>query len=988
MLPGVTVEATSPALIERVRSVVTDEQGQYKIVDLRPGTYTVTFTLQGFSTVKREGIELTTGFTANVNGDMKVGALEETIVVTGASPVVDTQNVRKQNILSREILEAIPAAHTTQGWAAITLGVSVISTQQDVGGNRGESVTASSIHGNRAGDAARQLDGMGINTMLGTGGGVNYYYKMNDIMAQEVTVVTDGMSAEQETGGLLTNIVPRDGGNLFKVYSNFSFANRELQANNYSDELRNRGLASPPSVKEIYDAGVGVGGPILKDRVWFYTGHRRWGAQQEQANIYYNKTPHTLFYTPDLDRPAFLNNWAQDHSARITWQLTPKSKLNYFQSYQKSCTCDLTGSAVSAAIPGTPASSVPFYYDPVVLPQVTWNYAASNRLLFEVGGMYLHQTIESQRTNEAFPTDIGVTDIGLNLTYGASVAALTGLQAYSNGRGNQSSNGKIRASMSYVTGSHALKIGGVGMSGVYDIFGTYEQPYVYRFNRQVPAGLTQFATPHYSKSNLKLNLGIYGQDQWTINRLTLNLGVRFSYFNAYNPEQTRPAGPFTPALVSPRQDNVPNWRDIDPRVGAAYDLFGDGKTAIKAFFGRYVAAMASGLAQAANPANAMVTQTTRTWGDTDLDFVPDCDLGNLQANQECGRVDNLNFGTVVVNTRYADNILDGFGVRPYTWQGSVNVQHELRPNLALNVGYFRTSYGNFSVTDNLATEESDFTPFCLTVPANPGLPGGGGNQLCGLGDVSPARFGQVNNLVRQAKDINGKDISQVFNGVDVAMNMRFGRGGLLGGGISTGSTNYDSCDALTDVVGPATPLGVPGAWFGNRNFCEQTLGWASQTQLKFQGVYPLPWYGIQLSGTFQSLPGIVQIGTYAAANFSTNAAVNTIRGASTLGRDLAACSGVANCTAAIYSLSSVFEPGTQLDDRLNQVDLRIAKNFAIGRSRVQALVDIANVFNGSTVTQINSAVPALPPTTAASQFLSPRGILPGRLFKFGAQFNF
>jgi hypothetical protein len=964
VLPGVTVEAASPALIEKVRTAITDGQGQYKIVDLRPGTYSVTFALGGFSTVKREGVGLTTGFTANVNADMRVGALEETIVVSGASPVVDTQNVRSQNVLSREELEAIPAAHTTQGWAALTLGVTLPAAQQDVGGNRGESITASGIHGNRSGDSARQLDGMGINTMLGNGAGGNYYYKISDLMAQEVTLTTNGMSAEQETGGIVTNVVPRDGGNRFSLYSNNAYADRNLQSSNYSDGLKARGLPTPPSVKRIYDTGIGVGGPIVRDKLWFYTGTRFWGAQQELAGLYYNLTPHTLFYTPDLSRPAFLNNWAQDNSVRLSWQVNAKNKINYFLSYQKSCTCDVTGTAAAAGY--TPAASTPFHYDPTVLNQVTWNYSPTNRLLLEAAGMYLYQTINSMRTNEALPSDIGVLELTTGLAYGEAIASLTGLQAY--GGPNQSSSGKTRASMSYVTGSHAVKVGMTTASGIYNLYGAYDTPWSYTFRNQLPVSLTEYASPHFSESRLKLNLGLYAQDQWTIRRLTLNLGVRFSYFNAYNPAQVRPGGFFTAPLRIAEQDNTPSWKDLDPRLGAAYDVLGNGKTAVKVSVGRYVAAMATGLAQSVNPANAMVTQATRTWNDANHNFVPDCDLKNPLANGECGTLNNLAFGTVVVNTQYANNVLNGFGVRPYTWQSSVSVQQELRPNLAVTVGYFRTTYGNFQVTDNLATTAADLDPYCITAPADARLPNGGGHQICGLADVSPAKFGQVHQLVRQASDVGG--ISQMFNGFDIGMNARFGKGGLFSGGLSTGKTVYDNCNALMNVAPPASPVGAPSAWLGNTNYCRQTLAWAAQTQLKFQGVYPLPFWDIQASATFQSLAGIPEGGNYVA----TNAQI-----APSLGRNLSACGAAATCTATVTT-NNLFAPNSILEGRLNQADARLSKNFRVARGRIRANFDLYNIFNASTITQVN--------TTYGATWLAPRGILPGRLFKLGAQVNF
>jgi hypothetical protein len=414
--------------------------------------------------------------------------------------------------------------------------------------------------------------------------------------------------------------------------------------------------------------------------------------------------------------------------------------------------------------------------------------------------------------------------------------------------------------------------------------------------------------------------------------------------------------------VSPEQKDVPNWKDLDPRMGAAYDLFGNGKTAVKFSLGRYVAAMASGLAQSNNPANAMVTQANRTWNDSFFpvgdsrrgNYVPDCDLTNKLANAECGALDNQAFGTVVVNTRYADDVLKGFGVRPYTWQGSASVQQELMPNVALLVGYFRTWYGNFYATDNLRVTPADFDPYCVTAPTDSRLPDGGGYSICGLYDVKPALFGQVNNLVRQASDFG--DQTQVFNGVDVAINARFGQGGVISGGVSTGQTVTDQCEIVVDS--PDT------------RWCHQVLPFAAQTQVKFNGVYPLPFWGIQASATFQNLPGIPKVGNYVVGNATI---------APSLGRPLAACPAVGTCTSTV-TVANLFEPNSELEDRLTQVDLRLTKVLRLGTTRLRGMFDIYNIFNSATITQTNP--------TYGTTWLAARGIVPGRLFKFGAQFDF
>src|SRR5688572_29116094 len=242
VLPGVTVEASSPALIEKVRVVTTDEQGNYKIIDLRPGTYGVTFTLPGFSTYKREGIELTTGFTATANADMKVGSLEETVTVTGASPVVDIQNVRQQRVLTRQVLDGVPTNKTFQGFAALTLGASPAGTGHDVGGNKGDGLAGFGFHGSRPMDQRLTMDGM-LFTGLG-GGATMRNIVVNQAFIQETTVETRAASAESEAGGAHINVVPKDGGNKFATTISLSGSGKALQADNISEELQARGL--PP----------------------------------------------------------------------------------------------------------------------------------------------------------------------------------------------------------------------------------------------------------------------------------------------------------------------------------------------------------------------------------------------------------------------------------------------------------------------------------------------------------------------------------------------------------------------------------------------------------------------------------------------------------------------------------------------------------------------------------------------------------------------
>ena len=245
-------------------------------------------------------------------------------------------------------------------------------------------------------------------------------------------------------------------------------------------------------------------------------------------------------------------------------------------------------------------------------------------------------------------------------------------------------------------------------------------------------------------------------------------------------------------------ENVPNWKDVNPRVSAAYDLFGTGKTAIKGSASRGVQQESIAIARANNPANTVATTTNRVWTDSDIDFFPDCDLVNGAANGECGPNLNPNFGSAVPGTRYDSAIMDGWGVRPYNWEFSLGLQQELVPRVSLSLGYFRRINGNFQITDNEALSRTDFTEYSATVPSTNTIGGtlpNAGGTVTGLFDVNiniPAR-----NVVKDAS-VYGKQLSH-WDGVDLNVDARLRNGLFLQGGVSTGKTMTDNCDIVDDA---------------------------------------------------------------------------------------------------------------------------------------------------------------------------------------------
>jgi hypothetical protein len=975
VLPGVTVETTSPALIEKTRSVVTDGTGQYKIVDLRPGTYSVTFALTGFSTLKREGIVLEGSFTATVNADLRVGAVEESVTVTGDTPIVDVQSVTQQKVLGKEVLDSIPAGRNHANFANLIPGM---NGALDYGGTNNLNLSTLSVHGGRTGDQRVMVDGMSISATSGNGELSNF---IPDITStQEVAVSYSAGSADQAFGGVQMNLIPREGGNTFKGSFFGTAVNSSFQTSNYTPELQAAGLRTPNSIKEVYDFNPGVGGPIVNDKLWFYSAARWQGTQTYVAGLYLNQNagdPTKWSYSPDPNSPAFQPLIQQSANTRITWQISPRNKVSGFYEHQY---------RVWEQLGPTIAYESATKYDFPRNEFLTGSYSSpiSGKLLLDArfsdiiqgwkdrypsGGTSLAFT---QPLPDVFKSLIAVSEQGgliPGLLYRG--AGQTGLGPFIQVQGHIAS---AQASLSYVTGAHAFKV------GVLDTFGTRRVDYTnidsntrYRFNNGVPNQITEVATPYGFTNNLGSELGIYAQDKWTLHRLTANLGVRYDYLNINFPEQTLVAGGLVPnrAVTFPALSYL-NWNDLSPRLGAVYDLFGTGKTAVKVNLSRYVLAqrLTSDYTNLGNPVNAMANLVTRSWNDrgglgVNGDYIPQCDLTNPLGNGECGAMSDARFGQSIPSTASDPSMLHGWNKRPEDWEFETGVQHQLLPRVGLDVGYFRRWYGNFTVIDNLATSSSDYTAYSVPAPVDPRLPNGGGYVVSGLYDLNPNKVGQVNNLFTLAS--NYGNYMEHWNGVDVTLNVRLGRGAMLQGGTSTGRTSLDVCDIrahLPELTITATGLtgggSSPFAVSPTQPFCHIDSNWL--TQIKFLGTYLVPKVDVQVAGTYRSLPGP----NYTANYVATNAVVFP-----SLGRPLSG--GAANATV------NLINPGQGYGSQSNLVDLRFSKIFRFNKYRASLNLDLSNAFNSSGITSVNSNYAA---------WLTPTGIHLARFYKISGSFDF
>jgi hypothetical protein len=961
VLPGVTVEAASPALIEKSRSVVTDGTGQYRIENLRPGAYTVTFTLAGFSTVKREGIELTGTFTATINADLRVGSLEETITVTGETPIVDVQSTTRQRVFDQEVLDATPVNRNVDFIAALIPAVA--TSNQDVGGLRGQGAASAgagdlSVHGSS--DARIFVNGLSIQSGAG---GVGPQAAPNLATYQEVVVDTSGISAEQKEGGMRMTLTPREGGNTFRGFFLGAFASDAMQGNNFTEELRQLGLGTPDSLKKIWDINPAYGGPLKRDKVWFFTTIRYNGAMS-YVPIFYNKNagnPNAWTYEPDTARgPAVRKNVWRDGAARITWQATPKHKLAFSYDQMASCECPRT---LTAEI--SPEASLNDYafLDPKRMIFADWTAPLTNRLLLEAALLRHDERGSRLGQNIYFPvvpaTKLsGVLEQSNNLSYRGTTG----------GAANAWEPTLFwRTTASYITGAHAFKVGFNRYTSYKDqkTFGI-DSAMSFRFNNGVPNRLTLQAWPIFRRTDIDADDGVFVQDRWTTNRVTLTVGLRYDYFHSSYPEVTLGPGQFAPArnIVLPATDGV-RWHDIEPRSGLAVDLFGNGKTAVKVSLNKYLGPQAArGIIEDLAPASRLVTSTTRSWNDSFFpagdprrgNFVPDCDLLNTGANAECGAMANPNFGTIVPGTVYDPEFLRGWNKRDNNWEFSAGMQHELVPRVSVDVGYFRRWFGNLRVTDDRALSPSDFDTFSIVAPADPRLPDGGGYTISGLYDLKPAAFGRPADNVLTFADNYGKQIKH-WNGVDFTINARPRPGVLLGGGTSTGRTSTDNCEVVAKV--PESVLNT-STTAPNISWCH--VDEAFRTQVRFLGTYTVPRVDVQLTATLQNMPGPEILANYTA----TNAVV-----APSLGRNL---SGSANNITV-----NVVSPGTTYGERMNQVDLRIGKILKFNRTRLTASLDVYNALNASTVLRLNNAF---------ATWQRPQEILQARFAKVVVQLDF
>ncbi len=1004
VLPGVTVEASSPALIEKTRATVTSGSGNYSILALRPGTYTVKFELPGFTTVIREGIELTSDFTATINVDLKVGGLEETLTVTGESPIVDTQSITQRVVMTAEVRDALPTGRNIQAVGIMIPGTTIAvggggALSRDVGGSG--NLQQSPLQYRGSGDTVQTVEGIRLNNLCAQGAYSGVYW--NDASFEEFSYVTGADTTEMGQGGMRVNLVPKDGGNTFRGSVIANFAGESFTSDNCGSPgiglpctrsnlsgsktfNSNNTLTNVDAIQEIWDVNPSIGGPIVRNKVWFHYTFRHWGSSKIKADSYFDANPSQFVYAPDFTRPGIDDGHLVSNAGRISWQASTRDKLSVYHDNQRKYRNHW---GIAAAIPPEAAG---VQVTPTSFVNVTkWTRTHTNNLLLEAGfGIYNQNYTELYQPSVTGSEEkVWDDDLIANARIYNVVDQSNNRQAnaWPNPADHYSVLRTFMGAASYVVGSHSLRAGATLSNGDWKLLTRWTgdmQPITY--NNGVPVQVT-LRLPADRNNGIARDLGIYAQDRWSLGRVTLNLGIRFDQFIGETRESSVLAsrhgagatfGECPDGQVDPGElctGTVQNWKDISPRVGFAMDVFGNGRTAIKASYARYVAGQNIAFANQVNPIGALTATDTRPWRDLDGNGLPLDSAGNIQFNELTNSAATPTFGRLTVPTvQYDPALLNGWGKRGYNNEVTFAGQHQLADRVSVNGGYYRRTFGNQTFTDDLRYDASSYDSFCIRAPVDPNLPGGGGYQVCGVQDLKPSVFAQrlpANSLIRFSDDFGGE--TNLYQGFDVNLEARFRNGAFLRGGIAATARTFDNCNLLSaglDAVQAAAAQGTEVYEDGSTG-CHREYGY--RPDAKLSGSYTLPW-DIQLAGTYQFSRGVQNGGAGPSVGASwpvINAVANP-----QIGRNW---TGVASRTVQL--MREGLDYG---DHNLNQLDMRLAKRFTVGRTRLRLDFDLYNVFNSSWPYTINVTYS----TAATGQWRRPTNALQSRFFKIGGNVSF
>ena len=1068
VLPGVTVEASSDVLIGGTRVVTTDGTGRYAISNLRPGTYTIAFTLVGFGTQVRSELILGADVALPLDAVMAVGSLEETITVSGATPVVDVQQVQRIEVLTRETQEAIPTGRSSWSYALLIPGVKV--HKADVGGSSGAQQSEMMGRGLDAAHNSIEIDGMIVSPMFRDG---RYQAYLNPMLAAETSYTTTGVTAETQNGGLRLNMIPNEGGNIFSGNFFGGVTPANFQSDNYNQRLGDLGVQEVPKIDLIYDLNVSVGGPLLRGKLWFFSAARRNVVNAGVVNSVYRD-----------GRPGLDDNTINNGNARVTWLMTSRDKLSVMfdkvrkrRYHQHGFGTDIETASASWTSP---------HYD---TGTAKWTSTLSNRLLVEAGFSMNYGDwdpgyqpgIEQPRPSDSAMATCFSTPCFPAVGSPEALAQLAGGDDFYSvvhrsddwldfryGAKNYSENNYTRrwsymGAASYVTGSHSFKIGGNVTRGngrySFGSNGDLDQRYTsapniagrslgfvdnncghYAAQANLEAGLPcgtigtpnavgVYNHPTFAKHNLDYNGGVYMQDSWVVDRLTVNYGLRMDFASVSVPATPKPQGRFVGAFVYPEVTDLPSFGpDWAPRLSVAYDLFGDARTALKFGWNKYVTDIGTTLPRR----YSVATRATdvRDWFDCHLNAAGTACSGlnpyggnadDIAQNWEIGTGEEV-FGFRSTSAPNLDNF-----AREYNLIWTAGVQQEIVPGLSINAEFRRRAFHNTWSADNLERSMADFGALPDGSP-DPAMAGTGryfdlqrpypfaGSVT--VFNVDPAARLLVDNLDRT----RGQGYSNIYKGFELSLQGRLPGGGTLFGGWTmedTGRTtiyNYDRDTGGTRYGGEVNDCADVRARGDNPNelrYCDAAAyPRPFRHEFKLSGTQPfsLPVLGdLQVGGTLQAYPGgagdwgglqegffvhrtsdTALLGTYSDTFYGQSG--HCVAPCALGGRLVPDSAATVGNSTTSYWLPMIPLSSVKFVPYWTQLDLNIQKVFNIGDWRYDARFEFFNALNTGVEIWQTGSRNARGSTGAGYQALSQweraAKLLEGRVIRFAVTARF
>ena len=934
-MPGVTVEAASDVLIEKVKSAVSDGDGAYRIGDLRPGTYSVTFTLPGFKTFKRDGLELPSEFTSTLNAELGVGSLEETITVTGASPVVDVTSAAKTAVLNREAIDLIPTGRSIQGLGQLVVGVSL--NLPDTGGARAMQQTYMSTHGMSTANTSVLVDGQMTNGLQADGAVQSYY---NDAMNAEMSYQTAAIGAETSSGGVRLNMIPREGGNRFNGDFKAAFRPGNLQSSNLTDRHLGRGLTSGNAIDRIVDYTASLGGPIKKDTLWFFTSARYFSVNNFIANTVMDDG------TQGLD-----DQFIKNGMARLTWQVSSRNKISaYFDEIDK-----YRGHAMQANDDPETAGTVwnsPAYHTTAI----KWTSPLTSSLFLEAGfsnntEYYTNEYqegIEKPRGSDDWYRFVAKNEVDLG--------------GYTNAGPINTTESPVafywNAAATWVTGAHTFKFGVNNRQGTFkhtrdanaDLVQQYRSSSTGR-RWSVPDSVIIRNTPLAYAERLNRDLGLYIQDSWRLNRLTANVGLRWETLNAKVLAGKSPAGRFVPERAFDEVVDVPAWNDFAPRMGLVYDLFGNGRTALKYSLNRYNLSRTTGIAANYNP--LLHQPATLPWRDVNGNDIAD---GNLRCTGYPSAACEIDFAGLSSN--YGIAALNEYGDYPRTWnlEQGIEVSHEVVGGLSVAGSWWKGSFNNITNTVNTAWTAADYSPYTLYNPTT-------GQPFTAYARTAAATARPTRNL-----DTFDPERKNTYDSWNAEAKWRIPGGGQVSGGVAIERERFRSCTAPDD---PNYVTGTAGVFNGAALCDDYALDIPWRPQFKMSGTKEVG-YGINVAMSFQNNSSPTSSRLMAVTRGTTRYPANC-PSPCPAGEIIMPTATFGQATMS-YLLESTRQSSVE---RIVQLDFKVSRTFRFGRVSILPTFEVFNLNNSDAI------ISYITTNALSTSYLAPNSIMQGRMYGFG-----